>query len=241
LCCSIASGQFFVAPGPETTLSVTVAGSAEAPAEWAELALSVEGRGATAQEALAVCDESWQKVVGELGTLQIAAENIRSSPPEIGPDAYAQMMGAMPGEEGGEDAKHAVRRNVTVRLTEMDPQTLYEDLCRIIDVAGDAGATLKTAGPMQQVYSRGAVVTFGVNDPKPLQGEAIRNGLAAAKEAAEVVAGASGRKLGDVASVQIAELGPEQGYLGMIGAMFYEPQAGRGRYDVSLTVTYRLQ
>jgi uncharacterized protein YggE len=175
------------------------------------------------------------------GTLGIAAENIRSGAPEIGPDSYAEMMGAMAREEEGEDAKHAVRRTVTVRLTKMDPQTLYEDLCRIIDVAGDAGATLKTAGPIQQVYSRGAVVTFGVNDAKPLRAEAIRNGLAAAKEAAEVVAGASGRKLGDVASVQIAELGPDQGYLGMIGSMLFEPKPGQGRYDVSLTVTYRLQ
>jgi len=240
-CCSIGAGQVIMTPSPDNTLSVTVTGSAESPADWAELNFTVQGQGATAQEALAVCDESWQKLLDELAALGVAEGSIRSGPPEIGPDSMTQMMVGVPGPGEGEVAKQTVRRNVAVRLAQTDPQALYEGICRLIDAASDAGAALKAPGPMQQVYSQGAMVTFGVNDPKPLRTQAIGNGLTAAKEVAEVVATSAGRTLGDIAGIQVAELGPEAGYLGMIGEMFSQPKPGRAVASVSLTVTYRLK
>jgi len=240
LCGSIAAGQFFVAPSPEGTLSVTATGSAESPADWAEVRLTVEGKGATAQEALSVCDESWRKVLDELATLQIPEKDIHSTPPDIGLDATAQMVAAMGREEGDEGAKQTVRRGVTVRLAQADEQTLYEGICRIIDVTGDAGAAIKAPGPLEQVWSQQGALVFGVNDPKPLRAQAIRNGLAAAKEVADVVAASMERKLGALAGVQVQEVGTE-GYLGMLGAIGFPPKPGQGVYRVSLTVTYHLE
>ncbi len=242
LCGSLSEGQFLVVPGAENTLSVTVTGTAEAPAEWAELALSAEGKGATAQEALGVCDSTSQAVLDELAALQIPSENLRLGPPEMGPDPYAQMMAQVPGNEGEQPPAHTIRRTLTVRMAPLDAEAVYEWFCRVIDVAADAGAALKTGSMMAGVFSSGSqAIAFGVTDPKPLRAEAIRKGLIAAQEAAKVAAENSGRQLGEIAGIQVAELGADQGYLGLIGSMFSAPKPGMAAHTVSLTVTYRLQ
>lgn len=241
-CAPVCTGQFFVAPGPENTLSVTVTGSAEAPADWADLALSVEGKGATAQEALALCDAAAKAALDELAALQIAPENLRLGPPELGPDPYAQMMAQVPGNEGEQPPAHTIRRTLTVRMTPVDAESVYEWFCGVIDVGADAGATLRTGSMMSGVLSGGhEAITFGVADPKPLRAQAIRNGLAAAKEAAEVTAAGSGRTLGEIAGLQVAEMSGDQGYMGLIGAMFSQPKPGLAVHNVSVTVTFRLE
>ncbi|MBM3476968.1 MAG: DUF541 domain-containing protein [Armatimonadetes bacterium] len=240
LCGSLAMGQLFVAPGPEGTLSVTVTGSADGPADWVEISLSIDGKGATYQEALGVCQEASKAVVDELAALGIPTEDVRLGPPEIGGDMYSQMVMAVPGmEEQAAAARLAVRRSVTVRLAAIDPQTLDEKICQVLDAAADAGATIKAPGPVQQVYSQGGAVVFGVNDPKPLRDKAIANGLAAAKEVAEATAASTGGKLGSIAGVQVSEM--EAGYMAMVAAVGLSPKPGLATRNVSLTVTYRIQ
>jgi uncharacterized protein YggE len=240
LCGSLAMGQLFVAPGPEGTLSVTVTGSADGPADWVEISLSIDGKGATYQEALGVCQEASKAAVDELAALQIPQENVRLGPPEIGGDMYAQMVMAVPGmEEQAGAARQIVRRSLTVRLAPIDPQTLDEKICQVLDAATDAGATIKAPGPVQQVYSQGGTVVFGVNEPKPLRDKAIANGLAAAKEVAEVAAASAGRKLGDIAGVQVSDM--EAGYMAVVAAVGLSPKPGLATRNVSLTITYRLQ
>jgi len=242
LCGSLAVGQMIVAPGPEGTLTVTVVGSADGPADWVEVSLSVEGKGATCQEALGVCEEASKAVVAELGTIQVPEENVRLGAPEFGEDAITQVMVQLPGmgdQAGG--IKQTVRRNLTVRLGATDPQSLYEAICRVVDIATDAGAALKTAGPVQSVYSQQSVLTFGVNDLKPLRAKAIANGLASAKEVAEATAAASGRKLGEITGVQLSALGADAGYMSLVASIGLPAKPGLAVYNVSLTVTYRLQ
>jgi len=56
-----------------------------------------------------------------------------------------------------------------------------------------------------------------------------------------VTATSSDRELGDVAGIQVAELGGDQGYMALIGEMLSEPKPGLAVQSLSLTVTYRLQ
>ncbi|MBM3499841.1 MAG: DUF541 domain-containing protein [Armatimonadetes bacterium] len=238
---ALCGAQPAAAPGPGPAVSVTVAGSAEAPADWAELTLTVEGQGATAEEALALCDASAQKALEELAALQIAPENLRLGPPEIGGgmDLASQVMIQLPGQGGPPAPTQTVRRSLTVRLSPFDPEAVYEWFCRVIDVGADAGATLGGGNPfMQALPMRSSPIVFGVSDPAPLRDEAIRNGLAAARAVANVAAADSGRELGDMVSILVAETPPEQAYAGLVSAMLSPPTAGRASRTVSVTVTY---
>jgi uncharacterized protein YggE len=241
---SLGRGQGGGAVGAPGTIAVTVTGSAEAPADWAELTLTVEGEGATAQEALGLCDASAQKALEELAALQIAPENLRLGAPEIGGglDLAGQVMIQLPGQGGPPAQTQAVRRSLTVRMAPLDPQTVYEWFCGVVDVGTDAGATLGGGNPlMQALPGRNPQIVFGVNDPASLRDEAIRNGLAAAKAVAEVTAVGCGRVLGDPIGVMVVQSPPEQAYANLVGAMLSPPKPGRAHHTVSVTVTYGLK
>ncbi len=238
LCTPAAFGQVLAAPSPENTLTVGVTGTAESPADWVEVNLAVEGRGVNAQEALAICQEACRNAVNELTALGIPADAIRCAPPDISAGGLAEMMGAPPQDE--EQGKFVVSRSLVVRLTEIDPETVYEDICRIIDVAADAGAGPKAPQQFADVMSSGGIVTFGVNDPKPLRAQAIADGLEQAKEVADVVAASAGKKTTALSAVAIQEYGSE-GLLAMFSMVGFPPTTGRGVYRVMLTVTYQLE
>ena len=238
LCGSASFGQWVATPSPENTLTVSVTGTAESPADWVEVNLTVEGRGVNAQEALAKCQEACRNAVNELTALGLPEDAIQCAPPQISAGGLAQMMGAPP--EGEEQGKFVVSRSLVVRLAPIDPETLYEDICRIIDVATDAGAGPKPVQQWSDMMSTGGIVTFGVNDPKPLRAKAIADGLEQAKEVADVVAASTGKKTSALSGVAVQEYGNE-GVLAMFSMVGSPPTPEHGVYRVMLTVTYQLE
>jgi len=237
-CGSVALGQVLATPSPESSLTVAVTGTAESPADWVEVNLTVEGRGVNAQEALAKCQEASRNAVNDLVALGLPEDAIRCAPPEISGGGLAQMMGAQ--QQGEEQGRFVVSRSLVVRLVEIAPETLYEDICRIIDVATDAGAGPRALQQWSDMMSSGGIVSFGVNDPKPLRAKAIANGLAQAKEVADVVAAGAGREIAALRGVAVQEYSNEL-LLAMVSRAESPPTAGQGVYRVLLTVTYQLE
>jgi uncharacterized protein YggE len=238
LCGSATFAQVLATPSPGNTLTVSVTGTAESPADWVEVNLVVEGRGVNAQEALAACEEASRNAADDLAALGIPEDAIQCAPPEISAGGLAEMMGAQP--QGDQQGKFVVGRRLVVRLTQIDQETLYEDICRIIDVATDAGATPKTPQQWSDIMSSGGIVTFGVNDPKPLRAKAIANGLEQAREVADVVAAGAGRKISALSGVAVQEHSTEL-LLAMVSSGGSPPGADRSVYRLLLTVTYQLE
>ncbi len=237
-CGGVAFGQVLAAPSPANTLTVSVTGTAESPADWVEVSLTVEGRGVNAQEALAVCRQTSGRVVDDLIALGLPQDAVRCAAPQISGGGIAQMMGAPP--QGEEQGKFVVRRSVDVRLADFAPETLYEDICRIIDVATDAGAGPKPVQQWSDMMSSGGIVTFGVNDPKPLRAHAIANGLEQAKEVADAVAASAGKKTSELGGVAVQEYS-NGGLTAMVSWVLAPPAAEQAVYQVMLTVTYQLE
>lgn len=238
LCASAALGQWLAAPSPEGTLTVSVTGTAESPADWAKVNLTVEGRGVNAQEALAICQQTCRQAVDDLVALGLPEDAIECAPPGISGGGLAEMMGAQP--QGEEQGKFVVSRSLVARLAPINPETLYEDICRIIDVATDAGAGPKPVQQWSDMMSSGGIVTFGVNDPKPLRAKAIANGLEQAKETADVVAANAGKKTSALTAVAVQEFGNE-GLMAVFSMVGPPPAPEHGVYQVMLTVTYQLE
>jgi uncharacterized protein YggE len=240
LCSSAAFAQWMAAPSPANTLTVSVIGTGESPAEWVEVNLTVEGRGVNAQEALAVCEQTSRQTMDDLTGLGVPEDAMRCTAPQISGGGLAEMMGAPP--QGEQQGKFAISRSVVVRLADFAPETLYEDICRIIDVATDAGAGPKPLQQWSDMMSSGGIITFGVNDPQPLRAQAIANGLEQAKEVADAVAARTGRKVLGLAGVAVQEFGNEGALAAFTSMMIGSPPtAGQAVYQVMLTVTYQLE
>ena len=231
-------GQQLSIPGPESALIVTVTGSAEAPADWVEVNLAAEGKGVNAQEGLVTCQEVCDAAAGELVGLGIPEGDIRFGPPEISTDEMAQMMRGMP--DDGAQPQYTVSRSLVVRLTEVSPETLYEDVCRIIDVAAEGGAGPKSSEPLSSMMNTGGLVTFGVNDPKPLRAKALANGFEQAREVADMAAAASGRTVQAVGSVTVQESANE-GLMAMVNIVAFADAPSQAAHRVLLTVTYAVE
>jgi len=231
-------GQQLSIPGPEYTLTVTVTGSAEAPADWVEVNLAAEGQGVNAQEALVTCQGVCEATVGELADLGIPEADIRLGAPEISTGSMAQMLAGMP--DDGEQPQYTVTRSLVVRLTGLAPETLYEDVCTIIDVAAEGGAGPKSAEPWSSVMNAGGLVTFGVNDPKPLRAKALANGFEQAREVADMAAAASGRTVQAVGSVLVQE-STNEGLMAMVNIVAFADAPSQAAHRVLLTVTYAVE
>ena len=241
---SCAFAQVLAMPAPENTLTVAVSGSADADADWAEVSLALEGHGQTAAEALLSNQDATQKATAQLVKLGLKPESLHLSLPRIS-DTGAQMPMGMPDEAKVQENRFSVTTGLTVRLDHFTPATLFESICRILDavmVAGKSGVHMPT---MQDIMSSKDMVTFGVNDPKPLRDKAISDALDRATELATAVAAKAGKKLGGL--VGIAAQGPEGmgagmgGIMAMVSMFTSQAKPGRGTYNVSITATYRLQ
>ena len=242
---SHAFGQVLAMPAPEGTLTVAASGSADADADWAEVALSFEGHGQTAAEALLSNQDAVQKASAQLEKLGLKKENLRLSLPRISSGGL-QMQIAMPDDPKAQENRFSVTTSLAVRLDHFTPATLFESICGILDavmIPGKSGVRMPT---MQDIMSSSKdMVTFGVNDPKPLRDKAVSDALDHANELATVVAAKAGRHLGPL--IGVSAQGPDGqgtglgGIMAMVSMFTSQAKPGRGTYSVSITATYRLQ
>lgn len=236
-----AFGQQPAAPGPtvQGSLTVTVTGIAEAPADWVEVNLTAEGQGVNTQEALAVCRELCDAAETELVGLGIAEADIRVGPPGFATSLDAALMKAKQ-MAGGEQAQHVVRRSLTARLADINPETQYDDICIIIDTAAAEGVGLEAGEPWAPVKVSQGVVTFGVDDPKALRAKAIADGFAKARETADLAAAASGREVQAVIAVVVQD-SADEGIMAMVNLAASAEPPSQATHRVMLTVTYAVE
>jgi uncharacterized protein YggE len=239
-----AYGQVLAMPAPESTLTVATTGSADADADWAEVALSLEGHGATAAEALLSNQDSVQKTTAQLERLGLKKESLRLSLPQIISSAMQMQIG-MPEDPKAQENRFSVTTALAVRLDHFVPARLFESICAILDAVMSPGKSGVRMPTMQDIMSSKDMVTFGVNDPKPLRDKAIADAMSRADELAAAVAARAGKKLGPLAG--IAAQGPEGqgpgmgGIMAMVNMLTSQGKPGRATYSVSITATYRLQ
>lgn len=242
---SCAWGQFMTAPGAENCLTVTLVGSASAPAEWAEVNLYVSASGATASAALMAQQDARDRTLAALAKFGIKREDVRLGPPRIVSSDTQPWMQAPQG--GGPVMKFQAVASITVRLAKVDPQTIYGDVCEVIDTAATGGAGARPpTGVMDMVglTGGGQLVTFGVTDPGALRSAALANGLQEAKAAAAVAATAAGKTVGDLASLQILPEG--RGTSGLITQLMgmgggETTQPAHATLSVMMAVTFKLK
>jgi uncharacterized protein YggE len=238
-----AMSQAMVGPGPEGTIMVAATGTADTDADWAEVNLALEGRGATTQEALFNCTDVCSRAAAALDKLGLKKEDVRLGLPRITSGGFGAMM-PMPGPGGGEagaQQRFTVNNTMTVRINKVAPATIYDEICRIVDAAMTTkGAELKRPEGVRDFMSASDIVVFGVNDPKPLREKAISNALDNAKELAGVVAAKAGRTVGPLQGLSV-QSGDNQGIMAMIQLFTAPTKAGRATAQIAISATFKLQ
>ncbi|TLM80397.1 MAG: DUF541 domain-containing protein [Actinobacteria bacterium] len=209
------------------TVTVQGFGTALAAPDKAELSFSVFAKNADAKAAMSKAGADGEAIVAALKKAGVAKEDIQTTGVTLQAE-YAYQEGESPRITG-------YRADVTVKAT-------VRDIAKIADVitAGTQAGAKSVAGP-----------TFLLDDDNPTKFEAVKRAVADAKARAEAMAGAGGRKVGEVVSMAdsaVAAEAPsalERAYAtkaDMAGAV---PQAaiepGQLEMTAQVTVVYRLK
>ncbi len=237
-------GQLPAPPALHNTLTVVVTGSAESAPDWAEVNISVEGRGAAAAEAILKCQEAYEGSMRELAKVGVDPKSIRCTAPRLTGVGLAAMVAAAQGT--GKADKFVAVRTLTVRLDKIRPDSLYDDVGKIIDAAVAGGAAGPAeAQPWSGMIPTSEIVTFGVNDPKALRAKAIADGLAQARELAEAIAAAEQpRRAIQGITILVVQQPDSQGPMAAATAMatlLAPPEAGKAVSRVSMSVTFQIE
>ena len=230
-----ASAQFTVTPMAQGTITVTASGSAEAAPEWVEVNVTIVGSGASAVSALMMNQDSRERAVNDLTEQGTKPESIKCSAPVISGGGFAQMMRAA---QGGDNSV-TITSTLTVRIEAFDPDTVYEDLCNIIDTAAGGGAGAEAPTGIAQMMSAENRVKFGVNDTKPLREKAVLNALEEAATMAALVAKSSGRKLGKLVGVQTT--GGDNPMMAAMTMLQSPAASDKAVESVTITVSYEIE
>jgi uncharacterized protein YggE len=222
-------------PSPQDTITVTSMGSAEAPPEWAEVALTIEGTGPTAQSALMVNQDRRDRAISKLLEQGIKQADIKPGAPRISTGGLQQMM-------GGDKEKNNffVSSTLTVRINQVDPGLVFDDAARIVDAAGAVGAAATPMAVTQMLTSQ-ELIKFGVKDATALQQKALSDAIDRSRAVAEMAAAKAGRKLGALLGLQIMGVGEEGGLMAMM-RMFTPPgSAGAASASAMVAATYKVE
>lgn len=233
--CSGAQAQFMTAPVGDNCIAVMAAGSAKQPADWLDVHVAVQCSAPSAETAMTMNRDDDQRAYDKLVASGIVAESITSSPPSLsGGGVYAMAR---------QDAERQWFANstITVRMTHLDPGTIYEDAGRIVDlVASVAKVNPQGSNPMVQAMVADNLFEFGVNDPAALRDQAIRDALKNAQATATSAAANAGKKLGPLVSISVVD--QSLGAMASIMRMFEsEPTVGEASMSVMITATYKLE
>ncbi|MCE5216327.1 SIMPL domain-containing protein [bacterium] len=222
-------------PSPQDTITVTSMGTAEAPPEWAEVVLTIQGTGPTAQSALMVNQDRRDRAVSKLVEQGVKQADIKPGAPRISAGGLQQMMG------GNKDKdSFFVSSTLTVRINQIDPGLVFDDAARIVDAAGAEGAAVNPMVVSQMLTSQD-MIRFGVKDAKALQQKALSEAIDQSRSVAEMAAAKAGRKLGALVGLQVMGVGDEGGLMAMM--RMFTPPSGSGTASASAMVaaTYKVE
>lgn len=232
-----AFAQMLSTPAPRDSLTVTTVGQAEARPDWAEVSLSLEGRGASASEALVKHQAARDRSIAQLVRHGVSRADITWTAPRLG---GLGIMGM--GDPNQQTQRFTASSTLKVRLREVDPDTVYDQVAEIIDVAAtgvDAGP--QTPRAISDMMSAGDMVVFGVNDPRSLRDQAVANAIQSARELAELAVGPSGRKVGPITGLQLMDPAGGQGMMAVLQFLSPTAQSGKATCAVFAAVTFALE
>jgi len=199
--CAGAASKAAAADDTPAMRSITVVGSGKASGapDVAYISIGIGTRDALVQNAVEANNAQMKAILDALKALGIADKDLRTSNYSI----YAESREPI-AKGSGEEATVIYHVSNQVAVTVRDLAKLSE----VLDKAVAAGAN--------QVYG----ISFGVDDPKALQGEARQDAMLDARSRAESLAQLAGVALGEVLSLSEVIGGP--------GPVVYESAKGMG-------------
>jgi len=214
------------ASSDERSITVVGEGKVSAKPDIAQAQIGVEVFAPTVQEATRENNERMGAVMAKLKELGIAEKDIQTSNYSIYSERRYPEVPLSEGEPG-EEITYRVSNMVQVTIRQLD------QVGEIIDEAVAAGAN--------SVYG----ISFAIDDPSELQGEARTLAIADAQAKAEELARLAGVKLGPVMVVsEVIGVPGLQGYVGGGGAMPV-PAApispGELEFTLQVQVTYAIE
>lgn len=174
------------------TLTVTGQGRVAAVPDMATLQVGVEARGADAAQAMDNVSATMEGLLAVLDEMQVAERDRQSS--NLSLDMIYRNGSVSPDARDGE---YRARNTLSVTLRDM------ERLGNVLQALLDEGANDFSG------------LSFGLQEPRPVEDEARRLAVADARDKAELYAGAAGVTLGPILS--IAEGGTGGGPNPMLG------------------------
>lgn len=219
----------------ETVIDTTAMGAVARPADWVEVRFTLESAAPSAEMSMAKNLDDAQKVTNKLIAEGVAEEAITVGPPGFSDGEYMVMSG-----DGRERQWRATSR-VTVRLNEFDPDGIYEEAGRIIDLAASVASVTPRDMQAMRFGMSGGVLNFGVNDDAAMRDEAYAQAMQAAHAQAERGAAAAGMKLGKLVRLRVTD--DSMQYSSSYGLRAAENRSmdKQAVVYVSLSATYRLE
>ena len=163
---------------PARSITVNGVGEAAARPDMAMITIGVRSEGPTASEALAANNRDMSATLKSLKDAGVKDRDVQTSGLSINPKYDYERNRSEPEVIG-----FVASNTVTVRLRDIDKAG------DVIDQAVRSGAN-----------SLGGV-SFGFDDPKPLQNAALKNAVASARAKAELLTQAAGVDLGPVMTI----------------------------------------
>ncbi len=217
-------------PPTEQTITVTATGRVERAPDQAVLHLAIESFAATADEAAADNAERMERLLAALRRLGLDEDDIETASYHLNPEYdYSPGEPRRPGEQ----------RLVGYRAVNMVRVTI-DDIDRvgeIIDASIAAGA------------DRVNGVAFQLSDPDAARHDALRDAVDRAREEAETLASALGRRLGPALAISSGGAPPRPMLMARAAAFDSRVeslpptpiQPGDLEIEASVTVVYRLE
>ena len=217
---------------PYRAILVTGQGEASAAPDLATLSLGVEASGPTVREARGVAAAAIQDMMDLLKQRSVAEEDIQTTRLNIYPKYGTRTVTRCPGQEDEPASSIMPRQEISIGvMPSKDPPKTEECITErqsvitgyevnhqvivklreldtvgeIIDEVTDAGGDL----------ARFEGISFSLEDPEPLQEEALNQAISDARSKAQQMAGQGGVSLGDLIRLSESSSPPASPYLGL--------------------------
>lgn len=221
--CTAAPGAFAEDAAPARTITVNGSGEAFAAPDMAAISIGVSSEAATAGEALSKNNADMTATIGKLKQLGVADRDLQTAGLSLNPQYDYENNRRNPRVIGFQASN-----TLTVRLRDLSKAGA------VIDEAVRAGAN-----------SLGGV-SFGFDNPAPLQAEARKDAVKNARETAELLAKEAGVSLGRVLTINDGYAAtptprPAMARMETMQASAVPMEAGESGVTATVTIVYEIK
>ncbi|MBC7739933.1 MAG: SIMPL domain-containing protein [Candidatus Saccharibacteria bacterium] len=202
----------------DSTLTVTGTASVAATPDLATIQLGVTTNGATAGEAMKANSTALAAVIARLQAAGIEARDYQTTNLSLNPNWVSNAAGT-----GSEMNGYIATNLLTIKVRAVD------QVGTVLDAAITDGANTLN------------YLTFGLQDPRPVEDEARKRAVADAMARATLIATAAGAKLGQIQSItEGGGAGPIPGPMFKMAAEQVPVAAGEVETTVAITMEFEL-